>query len=230
MKIKYSVVGTAIIFMLVGSVFVLRALRPVSHIQDFSKSSNKVKGPENAPVQIVEYSDFECPACQKATEFVGELLKAYPGKIRFTFRHFPLQSHRWSPLAHAAAECAAAKDSFWEYHDMLYLNQTVWSASPNPTEAFFRMAKDLGLNLDAFAACLENPKIKDAILRERAQGDALKIQATPTFFINGERVVGPLEFKIKAESIVRRILHLSELPAALPEIPETPSETKGLSS
>lgn len=230
MKIKYSVVGTVLIFMLVGSVVVLRALRPVSHIQDFSKTSNKAKGPENAPVQIVEYSDFECPACQKAAEFVVEVLKAYPGKIRFSFRHFPLQSHRWSPIAHSAAECAAQKDSFWEYHDMLYLNQTAWSASANPTEDFFRMAKDLGLDLDAFAACIENPKIKEAILRERAQGDALKIQATPTFFINGERVVGPLEFKIKADAIIRRLLKLPALPAALPEIPEAPYETKRLSS
>ncbi len=207
-KNKNAVVGIVLVLILVGGVFAARVLRPVKTAPESSAVSNKSKGPVSAPVQIIEYSDFECPACQKAAEFVSEVFKAYPGKIQFTFKHFPLQSHKWSPVAHAAAECAANKNSFWEYHDMLYFNQGQWTIAPNPTEYFFRFAKDLGLDLDAFAACVEDVRIKMAVIEDRKQGEALQIKATPTFFINGERVVGPLEFKIKADAMIRKILGL----------------------
>lgn len=221
MKNKYALVGIALVFILIGGVFLARVVRPVKTIADAPGVSGKSKGPAGAPVQIIEYSDFECPACQKAAEFVSEIFKAYPGKIHFTFKHYPLQSHKWSPIAHAAAECAAIQNSFWEYHDMLYFNQPEWTVSSNPTEYFFRFAKDLGMDLDSLAVCIESSKIKSAVLSDRRQGEALQIKATPTFFINGERVVGPLEFKIKADRMVRKILGLPVVGSAAPESAES---------
>ena len=210
MNNRYILVGATLILAMVALVFTVRVIRPAANIAKVTDESLKTKGPRDAKIQIVEFSDFECPACRQAADYVRQLMTAYPGKIHFTFKHFPLKSHRWSPIAHAAVECAARLDSFWEYHDMLYAYQPEWVASQNPTETFFRFAKDLGFNLDNFSACLEEQSVKDLIRKERLEGESLQLQATPTFFVNGERLVGPVEFKVKAEAIVRKALELTE--------------------
>ena len=141
------------------------------------------------------------------------------GQIRLAYRHFPLPGHRWSALAHQAAECAHRQGRFWEYHDRLYAEQTQWSLSLDPTETFLRYAGDLGLDLDAFAVCLGDAGVGREILLEKNEGERLKITATPTFFIRRERVVGPRELEMKGEALIRTMLGLPPKPKAAKAAP-----------
>ncbi|MEK7383124.1 MAG: thioredoxin domain-containing protein, partial [Elusimicrobiota bacterium] len=106
-----------------GSMLVARGAR-----KPFSPAAPQYrqKGPANAKILIVEFSDFECPACRYAVKPLHELLALYEGKVRFVFKHFPLRMHRWAPAAAIAAECAGRQGRFWEYHDRLYDRQEEW--------------------------------------------------------------------------------------------------------
>lgn len=211
---KYVVAGIILLGLLAGGVHLLRKSRTPGIINASVESSVKSKGGEaSASIQIVEYSDFQCPACKFAQPVLDKLLQDYPGKINITFRHFPLPGHPWAALAHQAAECAHVQGKFWPYHDKVYGAQEAWSKEPNPTESFIRFAGETGLNLDSFGTCLSDPAVKGRILDEKGQGQLLQVTSTPTFFINGERLVGPAELKIKGENMVRKILGLPEVVA-----------------
>ena len=142
MNSRYLLTGIILVAVLTGTVFFVKKNRMPTEISHES-SDSKVKGPLDAPIQIVEYSDFQCPAYQKSEEPLHKILDSYPDKIRFVFRHFPLQGHRWSGIAHQAAECSNKFGYFWEYHDRLYAEQAQWSVSPDPTQTFLEYARDL---------------------------------------------------------------------------------------
>lgn len=175
----------------------------------------KVRGSAKAPVEIIEYSDFQCPACQRAQKTLHDIEARYPGQIRLVYRHFPLSGHQWSGLAHQAAECAARQNRFWDFQDRLFKDQLLWSTPQSPADAFVRYAQELGLDLDTFGVCLADENVKKQIQDEKQAGLASKVNSTPTFFINGERVVGHVELGIKGDAQIRKILNLE--PAAVPE-------------
>lgn len=223
-------VGAALIVLIAGGVFVFKKMNPVSQLGRVSGEHQKVKGAADAPVQMVEYSDFQCPACKSAQATIGRLLSQYPTQTQLVFRHFPLPGHQWSMFAHQAAECANKEGKFWPYHDRLFAGQDGWSKSQNPAEVFLTYAKDSGVNLEAFAACLSDEAVKKSILEEKSKGEDLKITATPTFFINGERIVGPMEMASKGENAVRKALGMPEIvvppppaPAPAPVTPPAPA-------
>lgn len=220
MNTRYALVGIVLAVALAGGVFFMRKGHPVLTAPvspEFELS--RTKGPQDAPVEIIEYSDFQCPACQRAAVTVKKLLEAYPQKINFTFRHFPLPGHRWSAVAHQAAECAAQKGKFWQFHDRLYDNQPLWSVAPNAVEFFFQYAAEIGLSLEPFANCLTDQAVSQEIAKDKKSGEALKLNSTPTFFINKERLVGPVELEQKGEETIRRILG---------EPPSAPSQSSPL--
>lgn len=162
----------------------------------------KTKGPINAPISIQEFSDFQCPACQKATQAVGEIIKKYPGKMRISFFHFPLKMHSWAALAHQCAECATQQGKFWPFHDQLYLNQSVWSALPNPKDTFRKYAQDLGLDMKLFSKCVDENLGQGKILEDVKRGQDLQINSTPTFFVNGKRIIGGKTFAEDFEKLI----------------------------
>ena len=211
--------GIAILTCIVLAVFAFNRFGPKAGVKSVH-SWGKSRVPESAKVTIVEYSDFQCPACAASQAVLKELLKNYPGQIHLVFRHFPLPMHAWSPLAHQAAECAERSGKFWDFQDKMFETQKEWSGPANPLEKFLGFSKSLGLNLDEFAACLNDPKIADRIKEERRRGEDLKISSTPTFFINGERVVGPVDLKMKGEALIRSILGLA--PKPVPPAPVSP--------
>jgi protein-disulfide isomerase len=160
----------------------------------------RAQGPVDAPIQIIEYSDFQCPACGNAQPMLNALLQDHPGKIRLVYQHFPLDSHQWSRLVHQAAECAARQNRFWPYHDRLYQNQSGWSKSTeSPVEILIRYAKEEGLNLEAFGRCLQDPEAARKIREERMTGEGLGVRSTPSFFVNGEMVAGTKTLREKIE-------------------------------
>jgi protein-disulfide isomerase len=149
------------------------------------------KGPAKAPVTIVEFSDFHCPFCRRVIPTLTQLESKYGGKIKLVFRDFPIESlHPGATKAHEAARCANEQGKFWVYHDKLF------TAPPKSSpETFKELAKEIGLNLNAFETCLNSGKYQTAIKEDIAEGNRVGVSGTPAFFINGRLISGaqPLE-------------------------------------
>lgn len=146
-----------------------------------------VYGNKNAKVVLVEYGDFQCPACGGAFPALKQVKEQYKGDITFIFRNFPLTSIHPNALAAAAvAEAAGLQGKFWEMHDKLYENQESWSgAAPNQRDEFFTgYAKDLGLDLDRYRSDLTSKKVTEKISRDQALGRKLKVDSTPSLYID----------------------------------------------
>ena len=171
--------------------------RPTVPLASVTRDDAAAKGRADAPVTIVEFSDFQCPACAQAFRDLHELL-ARRSDVRLVFRNFPLDSscnegmpralHPDACLAAMAAECARQQQRFWEYHDRLFENQRTLER-----DALFRFARELGLDIAAFRTCLDAPETRGRVSEDVRAGIAAGIESTPTLFINGRRIDGALE-------------------------------------
>jgi len=145
------------------------------------------KGDPNAPVTIMEFGDYECPACGVFTLTVQpQIERTYvtTGKARFVFYDFPLVSiHATSFIAARAARCASDQDRFWQYHDELYRKQSSWVPQPNPINTFIGYAKDLGMDDSAFGACLNSEKYADVVTANLRLAQQLGLSGTPTIMV-----------------------------------------------
>lgn len=213
MKQKKILIGIIIIAAIVAAVFYVKSQMKSLLPETGGVSIGKVKGNPKARIQIVEYSDFQCPACQRVQPVLDELYAKYSKDVAITFYHFPLEGHIWAGVAHQAAECANRQGAFWRYHDLLYDGQKSWSGPANPINTFVRYAKSLQLDMEVFGACMTDEKVMKGILAERQKGINQKVQSTPTIFINEERVVGPVQLKMQGEKIIRKQLGLEPLVA-----------------
>jgi len=161
-------------------------------------------GPANAPVTLVEFSDFECPVCRSLHDVLRGLLPNYP-QVRVVFKDFPLeQIHPWARTAAIAGRCAYQQNpaAFWKMYDFIYDGQDLISAE-NAWGKMADFASQSGLNADAFKACMASPEAVAAVEANRNNGIRLEVSSTPTMFVNGRRIVGPdphtLEQYIKYE-------------------------------
>lgn len=145
------------------------------------------KGKANAPVVIYEFADFQCPFCSKVPGVIKELEKAYPDQIRFVYRHYTLPSHAQAPKAAEASQCAGEQGKFWEFYDHLYANQAHLEVAD-----LKKVAVTLKLDTKKFDGCLDSSKFAKRVAEDRETGDQLGISGTPTFFINGLKMVGAL--------------------------------------
>ncbi|SEU24301.1 Protein-disulfide isomerase [Stigmatella erecta] len=148
------------------------------------------KGPSDAPVTLVAFSDFECPFCSRAANTVKQLEGEYQGKLRVAFKHQPLPRHANAKLAAAASLAANEQGKFWEYHDKLFANQTALDRA-----ALERYAEELKLDMGKFKSALDSNKFDAQISADSAQGHQIGAAGTPTFFVNGRPIVGakPIE-------------------------------------
>lgn len=153
-----------------------------------------IKGAEDAKVVIVEFSDFQCPACKARSAEVAEVLKKYDGKVKIAYRHFPLPQHNYARDAAVASMAAKEQGKFWEYHDMLFANQPEFQK-----EKLINYAERLGLDLDKFKRDFDEPKIEEQIESDIALGYKINIQFTPSFFVNGLLIDGSLEEAVAKE-------------------------------
>lgn len=154
-------------------------------------------GTKDAKVTIVEFGDYQCPACAYANPIVQQLLGVYKNnpEVNFVFRNFPLPQHSNSMVAAEAAEAAGAQGKFLEMVDTLYKNQNEWSGNPKILEIFSGYAVKLSLDVKAFNDSISQNKFQDVINKDKSDGQALGVNSTPTFFINGEKFVGALSFE-----------------------------------
>jgi protein-disulfide isomerase len=148
-------------------------------------------GPANAPVTLVEFSDFECPVCRSLHDALRGLLPNYP-QVRVVFKDYPLeQIHPWARTAALAGRCAYQQDpaAFWKMYDLIYDSQDVISAE-TAWGKMLDFASQSGLNADALKACMASPEAGAAVNASRENGIQLEVGSTPTIFVNGRRMVG----------------------------------------
>jgi protein-disulfide isomerase len=150
-----------------------------------------VLGAPNAPITIVEYSDFECPVCRGLHDALRGILPKYP-EVKLIFKDFPLDTlHPWARTAALAGRCTYMQNpkAFWKFYDLTYDNQDLISAS-NSYDKFMDYAAQAGLDQAAFKSCLSSPEAAQAVDASIANGNQLDVHSTPTVFINGRRIVG----------------------------------------
>jgi protein-disulfide isomerase len=152
--------------------------------------SSHMTGDKSAKVTLVEFGDFQCPACSFFHPKIKEILEHYKGdpNFNFVFRNFPLTQHKNALISAEAAEAAGSQGKYWEMHDKLYENQTEWSDVENPLDIFSGYAGGLGLNVDQFKNDVTSHKFKTIVDADQADGVKLGVSSTPTFYLNGEKL------------------------------------------
>jgi predicted DsbA family dithiol-disulfide isomerase len=173
-----------------------------------------VRGNVNAPVTIVEFSDFQCPFCARARPTVNRVREVYGDKVRIIFRDFPLQMHAQATKAAEAASCAGEQGKFWEMHDRMF-------ASPAKLQVpdLKQQAADLGLKADAFGECLDSGKYAATWQQGLADGTKYGVTGTPAFFINGRPLMGARPFEDFAQVIDDELERGGVAPAPAPASP-----------
>lgn len=177
----------------------LKGLRDQAQVQvflkppvvDVSAEGAPYKGPQDAPITIVEFSDFQCAYCKRVLPVLSQVMERYQGQVKLAFRDFPIASiHPHAQKASEAAHCAGDQGKFWEYHDMLFEKQDAI-----PQAKFADYAQALGLDVAAFQHCLDGRKYQEKVERNHADGVKAGVSGTPAFFINGRILSGaqPLE-------------------------------------
>ncbi len=154
---------------------------------DIPVSGAPVKGPQNAPVTIVEFSDFQCPYCAAAAPQINALLQAYPAKVKLIYKEYPLEIHSQAELAAAAAVAAQKQGKFWPMYDSLFQIHDDLSR-----ENILNVAKANGLDMHRFETDLDSTEVRETVVRDVQDGDRAGVEGTPTIFINGQRYNGPI--------------------------------------
>ena len=181
--------------------------RPQEPEVDFSKISSVgeedyIRGEEDAPVTIIEFSDFECPFCLRFQESLDKVLKDYQGKVRLVYRHFPLPFHSNAMKAAEAAECAGEQGKFWEMHDKIFEAQ---KEKKMGIEKWKNIAQELGLNIEQFNLCLDSGKYQKKILTQMNEAEQAGVKGTPTVFVNGEIIRGAVSYGTLSSVIDKKL-------------------------
>jgi len=161
-------------------------------------ASDHIKGNPSATVSVVEYGDFQCPACAQYEPVIQQLISEYGDRIAFVFRHFPLyQAHPNAEIASHAAEAAALQGKFWEMHDLLYAKQSEWSTASMRSivrDHFSVYASSLGMDVAKFESDIRSEAVVQKVNADAASGNAARVNHTPTFFINLVEIKNPTNY------------------------------------
>ncbi len=152
-------------------------------VYDIDVSLNPVRGPENAPVSIIEFSDFQCPFCAGVQATLKKVLATFPNDVRLIFKQYPLNIHQYARQAAAASLAAQQQGKFWEMHDKMFQNFTAINQ-----ENLTIWAREIELNIEDFERALQTGQYDAMVRKDMADGAAAKVLGTPTIFVNGKRV------------------------------------------
>lgn len=166
------------------------------------EGDNPSIGPADAPITIIEFSDYQCTFCKKwQDEVYQRLLSEYPDQVRLVYRDFPITNlHPQAVPSASAANCANEQEAYWPYHDKLFsyeyeLNQ----------DTFLKYAQELNLDMTAFTTCLESNRYEDEVLADMKYGSSLGVYSTPTFYINGLYLLGAQPYEVFKELIDKEL-------------------------
>lgn len=197
--------GAVLVVLCVSATLAMKARGPAPYEPD--SPDFRRKGDPQAPVVLVEYSDFQCPACAASQPALRLLLKRFGTDLRLIYKHFPWEAfHPKAKTASIHAECAGRQGKFWAYHDLLYDRQEEWVKAADAQAVFARYARELGLDLHVFAECVRDPALRAAVEADRLDGDRRFVSATPTFFVNGKRFVGGRQLSQRGTLEIERLL------------------------
>ena len=190
-------------------------VQPPQELQEVTVSidDDPLKGKADAPITIIEFSDYQCPFCGRFVKNTfPDIAKKYidGGKVKYVFRDFPLEFHKQAPKASEAANCAGDKGKYWEMHDKLFDNQSTLTV-----DKLKQYAADIGLDTESFNACIDSGKHADEINKDLEDGKKATVSGTPTFFIGktqsgkkeiaGKRMVGARPFS-SFEQVIEQLL------------------------
>jgi len=162
---------------------------------NFDLSNHVPRGNQNAKVTIIEFSDFQCPYCQRMANSLDEILKQYPNDVKLYFKNRPLNSiHPNAQGAAEAATAAAAQGKFWQMHDLIFKNRTALDQA-----SLEKYAAEIGLDMNKFKAAMQNHTYKDAVDKDTREAEQYQINSTPTLFIDGHYVSNPSPDVVKAQ-------------------------------
>jgi len=150
-------------------------------------NGNYLPASSSATVTLVEFGDYECPACGVYSPFVKQLLTEFAGKINYLFRNYPLAQHKNASISSYAVEAAGLQGMYWQMHERVYTTQGDWSSLSDPTSVFTGYAKDLGLDINKFSADMNSSVVKDKVQNDLNDGNTIGITETPTFYLNGQK-------------------------------------------
>ena len=154
--------------------------------------SQNIYGKKDSPVSLVEFGDFQCPACLGYFPIVQQIKAQYGDRISIQFRHFPLSEiHQNAVISSRAAEAAAMQGKFWEMHDKLYENQNAWGTSQTPNTFFESYAQEIGLDVEKFKTDIKSNATNETVQADRAEAQKQGHTSTPTFVLNGKRIENP---------------------------------------
>lgn len=198
------VVGAAFLFG--GTSSSSQSVQPIKNTNALiHQDSHEVNA--KSKVTLVEFGDFQCPACGAEYPIVTQLLDTYKGKINFVFRNFPLPQHQNAQAAAEVAEAAGAQGKFFEMYNLLYTNQSTWGETGNAMDYFTQYAKALKLDMNKFTSDVKSNTYQNKIQKDINDGYAVGVNATPTFFLNGVAIQGGLpynDFKAKIDQALQK--------------------------
>jgi protein-disulfide isomerase len=177
----------------------------LDYIQKINTTGSPTKGPEDAPVEIVVFSDFQCPSCAALVPVMDRVVQKYPEQVKISFMNFPLQNHRFARPAASAALAAKNQGKFWEFHDRLFENYRVLSH-----QKIEEIANELGLDLEKLKNDMKDVTVAASLSRDASEAARLGIGGTPTLFING-RIVRNRSFE-NFQQMIDKELNKSESP------------------
>ncbi len=167
-----------------------------------SEDDDPYVGSKDAKVVIVEFSDYTCPFCARfALDVEKKIIEKYGDKVRIVFRDFPLHGNI-SFIGAEAANCAGEQGKYWDFHYLLFEKQSEWVRN---TTKLYDYAEALGLNVTAFRQCLESGKYRSEVEKDLEDGKKYGVTGTPTFFINGKKVVGYISFEVMSKLIEKEL-------------------------
>jgi protein-disulfide isomerase len=189
---KTLIIGAVVtIGLLIGGIVLMsRPPKPVNNQNLLRSTSHRTV--ESAPVTLVEFGDFQCPACGSYHPVLKQLLAEFGSDLQLVFRNFPLtNAHANAYLAAQAAEAASLQNKYWEMHDLLYEKQTEWDNSSTAQAVFEKYAQDLKLDVAKFKADLSSTQVTETVNQDMRDGQDLSVNSTPTFYLNGEKIANP---------------------------------------
>jgi len=214
--LPFFIVGTVALVTLASGTLLYRAKRlPAMAIPENSTTSAMggtemvhVRGRADAPVTLVEFGDFQCPPCATLADPINQLEREYGSRFRVVFRHLSFPNHQHAREAALASEAASLQGRFWEMHDLLYREQSVWSKAPDVRVLFNSYAGMLGLNIDRFKKDMESEQAKARVKSDEQQALALGLVTTPSIFVNNGKLprayVNPPGLRVAIDSAMTK--------------------------
>ena len=214
--IKSTIIWSGVLFGLIVVVLGMIKItnRPQSELTWLKdqNSVNWIKGSKSARIILVEYSDFQCPACARYSRITKRLSEELGNDFQLNFRHYPLKKHTNAELAAKSAEAAGRQGKFWELHDLLFERQKEWTEKNNEDaeKLFVQYAVSLNLNVEQFQSDLHSQVVTNKVHNDYRGGRRSGVKGTPTFFLNGQKITdNPLNYETFRDLILKTKSNLS---------------------